>query len=86
MAVENKDESTERVVVGIDLGTTNTVVAHIVEGQPQVIRLSSDSMLLPSVVLMDLLGQIVVGDDARASLVAMPDRTVSAIKRQMGIR
>lgn len=88
MAVENKDknkdESIERAVVGIDLGTTNTVVAHIVEGKPEVIRLSSDSMLLPSVVLMDLLGQIVVGDDARASLVSMPDRTVSAIKRQMG--
>jgi len=71
-------------VVGIDLGTTNSAVAFINRGKPQIIPSPGGDRIIPSVVLIDLKNNIIVGEDARSALIAMPDRTVAAVKRKMG--
>ncbi len=73
-----------RPIVGIDLGTTNSAVAYIHNGKPEIISSPNGKKIIPSVVLIDLKGKVIVGEDARSALVAMPDRTVGAVKRQMG--
>ncbi len=70
-------------IVGIDLGTTNSVVAIVVDGQPRVLDEGGET-LLPSVVGINPLGQLVTGVAARNQLAAFPDRTVASIKRRMG--
>ncbi|SDE81834.1 Hsp70 family protein [Sporomusa acidovorans] len=73
-----------RPVVGIDLGTTNSAVAYIAKGKPAIIPSPQGQRIIPSVVMLDLQGKILVGDAARAAQVAMPDRVVAAVKRKMG--
>lgn len=73
-----------RPIVGIDLGTTNSAIAYIRAGRPEIIASPDGERITPSVVMIDLAGQAAVGEAARASLVAMPDRTVAAVKRKMG--
>ena len=71
-------------IVGIDLGTTNSVVA-VVEGQEAtVITLSDGSRLCPSVVGFNKSGERLVGQLAKRQALAHPDRTISSIKRSMG--
>lgn len=76
--------SNYRPIVGIDLGTTNSAVAYIRGGKPVIIPSPRGEHIIPSVVLIDLRDKAVVGKDARAALVAMPERTVAAVKRKMG--
>src|SRR5579872_6512049 len=72
-------------VVGIDLGTTNSLVAYLDDaGQPSVIPGEDGDKLVPSVVTLTRQGDIVVGNQARAALIDEPDRTVYSIKRLMG--
>lgn len=73
-------------VVGIDLGTTNSLVAFMQGDQPQVIPGEDGSTLVPSVVAMpaEVNGHIVVGNAARSHLLATPDRAVYSVKRLMG--
>lgn len=83
MATDNQERKA-RVTVGIDLGTTNSAIAYIRHGQPEIIPSPRGERITPSVVLIDMRNRVIVGEDARVSLVAMPDRTVAAIKRKMG--
>ncbi|MEX1028714.1 MAG: Hsp70 family protein [Paenibacillaceae bacterium] len=71
-------------IVGIDLGTTNSAVAYIRGGKPEIIASPEGARIIPSVVLIDPQGKVTVGEDARAALVAMPDHTIAAVKRRMG--
>ncbi len=72
-------------VVGIDLGTTNSLVGFMgADGKPHVIPGEDGSNLVPSLVALDLKGQIVVGNAARKHLIETPDRAVYSIKRLMG--
>lgn len=80
----NKNNHDFRPIVGIDLGTTNSAVAHIQGGRPEIILSPKGEKIIPSVVLIDLKNNVIVGEDARSALVAMPDRSVSAIKRKIG--
>lgn len=80
--MENKNEF--RPIVGIDLGTTNSAVAYIHNGIPEIIPSPAGGKIIPSVVLIDLKNQVIVGEDARSALVAMPDRSIGAVKRHMG--
>lgn len=75
--------TSETPIVGIDLGTTNSVVAAIVAGTPQVLEEDGES-ILPSVVGLDADGQLITGVVARNQLAAFPDRTIASIKRRMG--
>lgn len=70
--------------VGIDLGTTNSLVA-VLEGQtPRLVRNAHGSFLTPSVVALLDTGELVVGEVARRQLLAAPDRAVAHVKRLMG--
>jgi len=73
-------------VIGIDLGTTNSVVAVVEGGEPKVITNAEGSRLTPSVVAFTKDGQTLVGQAAKRQAVLHPDRTVSSIKRKMGTR
>ncbi len=71
-------------IVGIDLGTTNSVVAVLEGGSPTVIPTSEGSNLLPSVVAFNKNGERVVGQPAKRQAVVNPENTVFSIKRFMG--
>lgn len=71
-------------VVGIDLGTTNSVVAVMEGGEPTVIPNAEGSRLTPSVVAFTKTGERLVGQLAKRQGVVNPDRTISSIKRKMG--
>jgi molecular chaperone DnaK len=71
-------------IVGIDLGTTNSVVATVDDGQPWVIPDEDGELTLPSCVGLDAKGNLLVGRDAWRQYAAAPERTVRSIKRQMG--
>jgi molecular chaperone DnaK len=71
-------------IVGIDLGTTNSLVAFMQADTPVVIPGEDGSNLVPSVVALDERDQIVVGNAARRYLIDTPERAVYSIKRLMG--
>ncbi|HEY3289680.1 MAG TPA: molecular chaperone DnaK [Anaerolineae bacterium] len=71
-------------IVGIDLGTTNSVVAVLEGGSPTVIPTSEGSNLLPSVVGFNKNGERLVGQPAKRQAVVNPENTVFSIKRFMG--
>ena len=71
------------VIVGIDLGTTNSEVAAFLDGRVQILPVEGDP-ILPSVVGMALDGTLLVGAPARNQSVLYPERTVRSIKRLMG--
>ncbi len=71
-------------VVGIDLGTTNSVIAVMEGGQPVVIPNAEGSRTTPSVVAFTKTGERLVGQLAKRQAITNPDRTISSIKRKMG--
>ena len=73
-------------IVGIDLGTTNSLVAYLdaATGEPKCIPGPSGSTLCPSVVSLDPDGGIIVGEPARRRLLIQPERTIYSVKRLMG--
>jgi molecular chaperone DnaK (HSP70) len=71
------------LIVGIDLGTTNSEVAAFIDGQVRIITSGNRSML-PSVVGLSPSGDLLVGEPARNQLMLYPERTVRSIKRKMG--
>jgi len=72
------------IIVGIDLGTTNSEVAVVREGRVEVIPVAGDDRILPSVVGIADDGALMVGQAAKNQYVLHPDRTVRSIKRRMG--
>jgi Fe-S protein assembly chaperone HscA len=73
-------------IVGIDLGTTNSLVAYpdAQTGAPKCIPGPSGSTLCPSVVSVDADGSIIVGEPAKRRLLTQPERTIYSVKRLMG--
>ncbi len=71
-------------VIGIDLGTTNSVVSVVEGGEPTVITNPEGSRITPSVVGFTKDGQRLVGQLAKRQAVSNPDRTIASIKRHMG--
>jgi molecular chaperone DnaK len=70
--------------VGIDLGTTNSVVSVLEGGEPVVIPNAEGSRITPSVVGFSKTNEILVGEVAKRQAITNPDRTVRSIKREMG--
>src|SRR5438876_5823445 len=70
--------------VGIDLGTTNSVVAVLEGGEPTVVPNAEGQRITPSVVGYSKAGEILVGEVAKRQAITNPDRTVRSIKREMG--
>jgi len=83
-------EQTRAVVVGIDLGTTNSLVAYMQDGAPVVIPGVDGSNLVPSVVALDPIRTddgrptVTVGNSARKALIETPERVIYSVKRLMG--
>src|SRR5512145_1773350 len=73
-------------IIGIDLGTTNSVVAVMEGGEPTVITNQEGSRLTPSVVAFTKSGERLVGQVAKRQAVTNPENTVFSIKRFMGRR
>src|SRR5712675_2381873 len=73
-------------VIGIDLGTTNSVVAVVEGGDPAVIANQEGSRLTPSVVAFTKEGETLVGQVAKRQAITNPDNTIFSIKRFMGRR
>jgi molecular chaperone DnaK len=71
--------------VGIDLGTTNSVVAFLEAGDPVVIPNSEGTRTTPSVVAFSKAGEVLVGEVAKRQAITNPDRTFRSIKRHMGL-
>ena len=71
-------------IIGIDLGTTNSCVAVVENGEPVVIPNAEGSRTTPSVVAFSKEGERIVGQVAKRQAITNPDRTVSSIKREMG--
>src|SRR3982074_1179643 len=70
--------------VGIDLGTTNSVVATLEGGEPLVIPNAEGSRITPSVVGFAKNGEVLVGEVAKRQAITNPDRTIRSVKRHMG--
>src|SRR5438477_12259845 len=71
-------------IIGIDLGTTNSVVAIMEGKEPKVIPNEEGARLTPSVVAFDDKGEVLVGQIARRQAITNPENTVFSIKRFMG--
>lgn len=76
----------QEMIVGIDLGTTNSLVAiiHPETGQPVVLKEHDGMALVPSIVHFGDEGQIAVGDEAKKFLITEPENTIFSVKRLMG--
>ena len=70
--------------VGIDLGTTNSVVSVMEGGEPQVIANAEGARTTPSVVAWSKGGEVIVGEVAKRQAVTNPDRTIRSVKRHIG--
>jgi len=84
---ESADQETEKKMakaVGIDLGTTNSVVAVLEGGDPVVIPNAEGSRTTPSVVAFAKGGEVLVGEVAKRQAITNPERTLRSVKRHMG--
>jgi len=70
--------------VGIDLGTTNSVISVLEGGEPKVIANAEGHRTTPSVVAFAKNGDVLVGDQAKRQAITNPDRTIRSVKRHMG--
>ena len=77
-------DSNDETVVGIDLGTTNSLVAWMNLTKPEVIPGEDGDKLVPSIVSLTPAGEIITGNPARLELINHPDRTIYSVKRLMG--
>lgn len=78
------DNQPKRVVIGIDLGTTNSLPAIWKDGRPEVLRIEGEPALVPSVIHVRNDGTAIVGRTARAQALDDPEHTIHSVKRFMG--
>ena len=72
------------IIVGIDLGTTNSEIALYRDGRPEVLADDAGRVILPSVVGISDDGALLIGEEARNQYLLHPERTVRSVKRRMG--
>ncbi len=81
---ETKETKKKETVVGIDLGTTNSAIAYMVGGRPEIIPNSEGGRITPSYVSLTNDGEWIVGVQAKRQAIANAEKTVIEIKRKMG--
>lgn len=82
---EGKIEQAKEIIIGIDLGTTNSLVAYMKDGTATCVKdINGKSTLVPSVVHFGANDQIIVGDNAKQHLITDPANTIYSVKRLMG--
>ncbi|MGZ5219557.1 MAG: Hsp70 family protein, partial [Chitinophagaceae bacterium] len=76
----------KEIIVGIDLGTTNSLVAiiHPASKRPVVLKEHDGNALVPSIIHFDDSGSVTIGDEAKSRLIAEPENTIFSVKRLMG--
>ncbi len=74
------------MIIGIDLGTTNSLAAYLTEAGPEIIPNRLGKRLTPSVVSVDEEGQVYVGDSAVERGLLYPESAAAVFKRDMGIQ
>lgn len=74
----------EELIVGIDLGTTNSMVSYIKEGKALAINDTGKGTIVPSIIYFDDNNEVVVGEQAKEMLIAAPHRTIYSVKRLLG--
>ncbi|MFK7772419.1 MAG: Fe-S protein assembly chaperone HscA [Saprospiraceae bacterium] len=80
-----KIDKVSNTIVGIDLGTTNSLVAYIKDGKAEAVKgKDGKSTLVPSIVHFGKDGEIIVGEEAREKLISDPGNTIYSVKRLMG--
>jgi molecular chaperone DnaK len=84
MVINLSKETKKELVVGIDLGTTNSAIAYMVAGKPEIIPNLEGGRITPSVVTFNEDGTRTVGIQAKRQAIALPERTIRSIKRKMG--
>ena len=79
------EEEKKEIIIGIDLGTTNSLVAFSSEGQPKTVKgKDGKNSLIPSVIHFRTDHSVLVGDEAREKLISDPENTIYSVKRLMG--
>src|SRR5262245_14472511 len=88
ISINIKEAAIEKreVIVGIDLGTTNSLIAFVNKetGHAETVKEEGKSSLVPSIVYFDKAGNVIVGSEAKPHLVNDPQSTVYSVKRLMG--
>src|SRR5262245_53921449 len=84
MLLDIYDPKAPPTPIGIDLGTTNSVVAYVSDGRPTALTTCDATPLLPSVVHYTREGGVIVGAAAKAHATTEPERTLASVKRFMG--
>ncbi len=74
----------QNIIVGIDLGTTNSLVAYIKDGNPVPVNAQNNQTIVPSIIHFTEHDEVYVGHDARPYLISAPERTIYSAKRLMG--
>ncbi len=74
----------DELIIGIDLGTTNSLVAIAKDNKPEIIIQDGSSALVPSIIHFAEDASIIVGNEAKAKLIEAPERTIYSAKRLMG--
>lgn len=83
--IKLNNEKTKRWIAGIDLGTTNSLLAVMKDNQPEVVvHRTTGKTLCPSIVYFDKDGTVVVGEDAKKMIGVQPERTIYSVKRLLG--
>lgn len=78
-------KDTTELIIGIDLGTTNSLVAYVKDGDPVAVKSRNGKRtLVPSIVHFAESGKVVVGDEAKDKLISEPQNTIYSVKRLMG--
>ena len=83
LVAEEKNQKGE-IIVGIDLGTTNSLIAYIQDSQPVTISKHDTDIITPSVIYFNTDGSTIVGNEAKQYLETHPERTIYSIKRYLG--
>lgn len=82
---EGKTLKESDLIIGIDLGTTNSLVAYIKEGNPIAVKgTDGKNTLVPSVIHFGKDEQLIIGDAAKEKLITQPQNTIYSVKRLMG--
>jgi len=74
----------DNIIAGIDLGTTNSLIARVIDGKPEAIADFGKTVLVPSIVHIGPGGSVTVGDEARNLLIQDPSNTIYSVKRLLG--
>ncbi|MCH2023284.1 MAG: Fe-S protein assembly chaperone HscA [Saprospiraceae bacterium] len=82
--LKEAEKTTDNIIIGIDLGTTNSLVAYLKDGKPNVITDSDgQNTLVPSIIHFEQDNSVIVGTDAIEKLISDPSNTIFSIKRLM---